>query len=381
MGEERWGNKYDNGGNDIILEYNVLMDKFKPDSIFNKQEAINLRDLPIPDISPEIQEGFKNKTWKNIPIIESKEARQDPLVVVPNVPEQGQAMARPAYYKTVKEGLENDGEPKGVGELAQKIEGGIQSSPIVKIRPELKSKLDEAQKMLDSDPSTSNLQLVLVDGYRKIGDQRTLFEAYLTYVRSEHPELPEEECRSLATKMVSEPPSDPKILIEILKNCPPPHSTGGSADVVLVFKDKIDVSSDYWVEKAMVPFGAQFDEMMHPDYKDERSETAFYEKKVKEGNLNEENKEALEYRRILYHTLTKLGMTNYHTEFWHYDFGNQFNALASGKSNANFGFAGGVENGEIKEDLRAEWEAYNIYISSNHLNEEEAERVKPHFGL
>jgi D-alanyl-D-alanine dipeptidase len=344
-----------------------------------KQETIDFKSLPIEDISPAIKEGFKNKDWKNIPITES--VTEDPklLADVPNIPRPGQAMAWPAYYKTVKEGLENDGQHKGIGELSHKIEGGIQTSPIVKIRAEIKNKLDEAQKMLDSNPSTNNLQLVLVDGYRKIGDQRTLFEAYHTYVKSEHPELGEEESRSQATKMVSEPPKDPKILEEILTMCPPPHSTGGSADVVLVFKDKIDTSSDYWVEKAMVPFGAQFDEMMHQTYGDERSETTFYEKKNKEGKLNKEEKEALEYRRILYHTLTKLGMTNYYTEFWHYDFGNQFNSMVLGKENAQFGFAGGIENGQIKEDLTAENKAYESYVAEVGLAK--AERVKHHFGL
>ncbi len=352
---------------------------FKPDFLFNKQETKNFKNEPIPEISSEIKEGFKNKDWKNIPITESVTTEPKSLGIVPNIPIQGKAMAWPAYYKTVKEGLEKDGEPKGVGELAQKIESSIQSSPIVRIRPELKSKLDEAQKMLDSDSSTRNLQLVLVDGYRKIGDQSTLFEAYHTYVKSEHPELSEIESRSLATKMVSEPPKDAKILSKILKNCPPPHSTGGSADVVLVFKDKIDVNSDYWVEKAMVPFGAQFDEMMHPAYGDERSETSFYEKKNKENVLNPEEKEALEYRRILYHTLTKLGLTNYYTEFWHYDLGNQFNALVSGKQSAQFGFAGGIENGEIKEDLVAEEKAYEAYSAA--VGSTEAEKVKHHFGL
>ena len=345
-----------------------------------QQEKIeDFRNKPIPEISPEIQEGFKNKDWKNIPIIESKESQQDSLVVVPNILIEGQMMAWPAYYKEVKQGLENDGKPKGIGELSQKIEGSIQSSPIVKIRAELKSKLDEVQKMFDIDPSTSNLQLVLIDGYRKIGDQRTLFEAYLTYVKSKNPGLGEEEARSLATKMVSEPPKDPSVLIEVLKNCPPPHSTGGSADVVLAFKDKIDVNSDYWVEKAMVPFGAQFDEMMHPVYGDERSETNFYEKKNKKGNLSEEEKEALEYRRILYHTLTKLDLTNYYTEFWHYDFGNQFNALVAGKSSAKFGFAGSIEDSQIKEDLTAEREAYEVYASIHGVDE--AEKVKHQFGL
>lgn len=353
--------------------------EFKPNLINKNLEIIDFKTLQIEDISPELQEKFKNKDWKNILITESITEMPKVLAVVPNIPTEGQVMAWPAYYKTVKEGLENDGEPKGIGELAQKIEGSIQGSPIVKIRAELRSKLDTAQKMLDNNPLTKNLQLVLVDGYRKIGDQRTLFEAYHTYVRSEHPELSEIELRNLATKMVSEPPKDASILIEILKNYPPPHSTGGSADVVLAFKDKIDVKSDYWVEKAMVPFGAQFDEMMHPVFGDERSETTFYEKKDKEKSLSPEEKEALEYRRILYHTLTRLGFTNYYTEFWHYDFGNQFNALTADKQNAEFGFAGGIENNQVKEDLTPEKEAYEAY--SVRFGLIEAERVKHHFGL
>lgn len=349
------------------------------DLLKNKKEIKDYKNFPIPDPSPKVVKGFTNKEWKEKLINETVTEDPKQLTVVSNIPQEGKVMACPAYYKEVQSGLENDGKPKGIGELAQKIEGSIQSSPIVKIRPELKSKLDEAQKMLDSDKSTSNLQLVLVDGYRKIGDQRTLFEAYVTYVKSKNPELGEEECRSLATRMVSEPPTDPKILSEILEKCPPPHSTGGSADVIMVFKDKIDTSSDYWVEKAMVPFGAQFDEMMRPIYGDERSETTFYEKKAKEGILSEEEQEAVEYRRILYHTLSKLGMTNYYTEFWHYDFGNQFHAMVSEKGSAQFGFAGGIENGEIKEDLTAEKEAYAVYVSIHGL--EEAEKVKYHFGL
>ena len=333
----------------------------------------DFKALPINGISPELQENFKNKEWRKIPITEKITAEPKSLEVIPNTPILNKAMAWPAYYKTVKTGLENDGRPKGIGELAQTIEGRIQSSPIVKIRPEVKSRLDAAQKILDSDSRTKNLQLVLVDGYRRLDVQKSLFEAYLGYVKSEHPGISEEESKNMAIKMVSEPPSD----LDFLSKSPPPHSTGGSADVVLVFKDKIDIKSDYWLENAMVPFGAKFDEMMNPEYRDERSETVFYENKT---DLSPDEKQALEYRRILYHTLIKAGFTNYFTEFWHYDFGNQFNALVSGKKNAEFGFAGGIDNdGKFEEDLTAENEAYDNY--SKIVGQDKAEKVKHHFGL
>lgn len=348
---------------------------FKPDFMSSNQEISNFKNLPIEEISSELQEKFKNKEWRKIPITESVTTESKALEVIPNSPVLNKAMAWPAYYKTVTEGLENDGNPKGVGELAQTIEGGIQGSPIVKIRAELKYKLDEAQKMLDDDPGTKNLQLVLVDGYRRIDVQKSLFDAYHNYVISQHPGLSEEESKNMAIKMVSEPPSD----LDVLRKSPPPHSTGGSVDVVLAFKDKIDVKSDYWLEKAMVPFGAKFDEMMDPIYRDERSETSFYEKKNKQTSLNTEEQEALEFRRILYHTLIKAGFTNYFTEFWHYDFGNQFNALTADKESAEFGYAGGIENNQVKEDLVAENEAYKVY--STVYGSTEAEKVKHHFGL
>jgi D-alanyl-D-alanine dipeptidase len=348
---------------------------FEPDSIKITPDVLDFKTLPIENISLELRKKFGEKEWRKIPITEVVTTEPKSLEVVPNIPFPGKAMAWPAYYKTVTEGLENDGKPKGVGELSQTIEGSIQSSPVVKIRPELKSKLDEAQKVLDSNPSTSNLQLVLVDGYRRVDVQKSLFDAYRGYVISQHPGISEEESRNMAIKMVSEPPSD----LDVLSKFPPPHSTGGSVDVVLVFKDKINTESDYWLENAMAPFGAKFDEMMNPVYKDERSETSFYEKKK---NLSPEEQKALEFRRILYHTLIKVGFTNYFTEFWHFDFGNQFNALTAGKESAKFGFAGGVENGQVIEDLADEKKAYEAYLAAvGTVGTTEAEKVKHHFGL
>lgn len=347
---------------------------FRPDLKNSNLETLDFRKMPIEDVSLEMREKFQNKKWKEIPITESITAEPKPLEVVPNIPIPNQAMAWPAYYKTVKEG-ENDGKAKGFGELAQAVEGSIQSSPIVKVRAELKSRLDKAQQMLDGNPATNNLQLVLVDGYRRLDVQKRLFDAYHGYIISEDPGLSEEESRDIARKMVSEAPTD----LDVLRKSPSPHSTGGSADIILVFKDKINIKSDYWLEEAMVPFGAKFDEMMDPVYRDERSETTFYEKKIKQGEFSREEQEALENRRILCHVLTKAGFTNYFPEFWHYDFGNQFNALTGGKAEAQFGFAGGIVAGQIEENLSDEKEALKAYSAMH--GSAEAEKARIHFGL
>ncbi len=350
--------------------------KFKPDSPQEQEKMLDLRTTPIPEMGEETREKFEKKEWRDIPITEPTTHEPKLLEVIPNRFNSGKAMAWPAYYKTVAEENENDRKPKGFGELAQAIEGKIQTSPFVKVRTEIKEKLDRAQNILDQNIDTSNFQLVVVDGYRRIDVQRELFNTYYNYLDREQPGTSKEELITMARKMVSEAPKDS----EILRKSPPPHSTGGAVDVVLVYKNKIDTSSDYWLQEAMVPFGAKFDEMMDPTYRDKRSETTFYEKELRKGTLNEEEREALENRRILYNVLTEVGFSNYFTEFWHYDFGNQFNAAATGKPSAKFGFAGGIEdNGHIAEDLGAEKAAFENYKASH--DPEEAERVKYHFGL
>ena len=350
--------------------------KLQPNFEGTGKENIDLRTLPIPEAPDSIRKRFENAEWKKIPIREEINESPKQLEVIPNRFNPDGVMAWPAYYKTVMEEHEHDDHPKGFGELAEAIEGGIQTSPLVKVRNEVKERLDRAQRTLNTNPDTSHLQLVVVDGYRRIDVQGKLFNAYSQYVKKEHPELSGDALITEARKMVSEAPADP----EILRKSPPPHSTGGAVDVVLVSKDKIDTTSDYWLHDAMVPFGARFDEMMNPDYRDERSETTFYEKKLADGaELNAADREALENRRMLYHAMKDVGFSNFFTEFWHYDFGNQFNALASEKSEAEFGFAGGIGDGTINEDLAAERASFEKYAAAQ--GKEEAERVKHHFGL
>jgi len=352
--------------------------KFRPSANFEHKETNDFKAVPIKETPKNIREKVERKEWREIPITELVTREPKSLEVIPNRFRPDSAMAWPAYYKTVKEENEEDGRQKGLGELAQTIEGEIQSSPFIKVRPEIKTRLDYAQQILNQNPETMNFQLVVVDGYRRIDVQKKLFDAYLNHVRevNKDKKLSQEQIMTMARKMVSEAPTDP----EILQKSPPPHSTGGAVDVVLVHKDKIDTTSDYWLQKAMIPFGAQFDEMMNPVYHDKRSETVFYEKELTEkGSLEPEEQEALENRRILYHTLTGVGFSNYFTEFWHYDLGDQYNAVMSEKPSAEFGFAGGIEGDQINEDLDAEKSAFAAYKTSH--DSEEAERVRHHFGL
>jgi D-alanyl-D-alanine dipeptidase len=65
--------------------------------------------------------------------------------------------------------------------------------------------------------------------------------------------------------------------------------------------------------------GTAFDQM------GEKCLTRYYEMKLEKGErLNRKDQEALENRRLLFDFMTSAGFTNYHEEWWHYDYGNQF---------------------------------------------------------
>lgn len=323
-----------------------------------------LSSKPIPKMSPELEEAFAKKDWKKITIAETPGSVPKKLDVIPNTPAQGQAMAWPAYYKFVSTNAEIRN--TGFGELAEMLSGELQVSPLVKLRPEIKKMLDSAQQLLDHDRSTKHLQLVVVDGYRTLGVQSRLFDAYHNYLKVKKSDADEQTLLNEAQQMVSIVPNR-----EVIKESPPPHSTGGSADVILVDKSKIDITDDYWLQGAMINFGAKFDEMMHPTHGGERSETAFYEGK------SEADQEALKNRRLLYNLLKQVGLSNYPHEFWHFDYGNQFNALVTGKDTAEYGFAGGIDNNGITENLVDEEEVFARYKKDH----PDADQVKSHFGL
>lgn len=269
-----------------------------------------LIQTPIPknNFIPDFDKG----TWKEIAIAEDVINFPKELVVVSSEQRQGKAKAFPAYnYKD------------GFGELAKLLPPNHGEMPIVKVRPEVKIKLDAAQKILDENDETKHLQLVVLDGYRNLKTQQKLFDTYKSYLAKTQPHHDEKTLNVLAQKMVSIVPETKEALLK----APPPHSTGGSVDVVLFDKTKNE----------MVNFGADFDEMMHPIYGEQRSRTDYYEEASLE--LSPFNIEAQKHRRILYNLMIGQGFTNDPFEFWHYDYGNQLNALSTGNAEAQFGLA------------------------------------------
>ena len=151
----------------------------------------------------------------------------------------------------------------------------------------------------------------MLDGWRSLPLQQSLFDRYKDELAQKRPELDEEALRELARRFVAEPRSDPR--------CPSPHSTGGSVDLTVA-----DAMG------RILPMGSEFDETS------DRSETLYLESRS-DGDLSEGELRALGNRRLLYHVMVSAGFTNYPDEWWHFDYGNQNWALMSGRKAAVYG--------------------------------------------
>jgi D-alanyl-D-alanine dipeptidase len=57
----------------------------------------------------------------------------------------------------------------------------------------------------------------------------------------------------------------------------------------------------------------------------------FEDKLLKAETLTIEEYSCLQNRRLLFHVLAEVGFTNYHEEWWHFDYGNQFWGKITGK--------------------------------------------------
>jgi D-alanyl-D-alanine dipeptidase len=72
------------------------------------------------------------------------------------------------------------------------------------------------------------------------------------------------------------------------------------------------------LEGRLVRMGTGFDEFS--DY----TPTRYYEAELERGRrLSLTAIEALQNRRVRFHVMRSCGFTNYHKEWWHFDFGNQ----------------------------------------------------------
>lgn len=143
------------------------------------------------------------------------------------------------------------------------------------------------------------LKIVVWDAWRPLGVQQSLFDTFKAELARKNPEWNNDRLNKETQTYVSLPSSDPKK--------PSPHNTGGAIDLSLC---------DF--ENKPLPMGVPF------DFFGKESSTNYYE------NLPNITPEQIVYRnnrRLLFHIMSRAGFTNYEEEFWHYDFGNQFDAV------------------------------------------------------
>lgn len=148
------------------------------------------------------------------------------------------------------------------------------------------------------------MKIVVWDAWRPLEVQQALFDQHLELLRKEHPGVKEDELIVLAQTYVSLPSSNH------LK--PSPHFTGGAVDLSLLDGLGNDIN-----------MGTRFDHF-GPE-----AGLMYFEKN--------ENEEIKRNRRLLYWVMREVGFSGYDEEWWHFDYGNQFDAKRSGKGFAVYG--------------------------------------------
>jgi D-alanyl-D-alanine dipeptidase len=143
--------------------------------------------------------------------------------------------------------------------------------------------------------------LLIWDGWRPVNLQADLYHDYRARIARES-QLQGRALDELVERFVSVPSSDPA--------SPSPHVTGGAVDLTL---------ADSRGQPASM--GGEFDELT------ERSRADYYDAaSTPEAGVNRR------HRRLLLRTMRDAGFTDFPSEWWHFDYGNQFWGYRSGRT-------------------------------------------------
>ena len=176
----------------------------------------------------------------------------------------------------------------------------------IHVRESVASALLSANKKLRN----IGLELVVLDGYRDLILQKTIWNYFKKEVSDRNPSLSKSE----VIRKTSVYCWNPETWDEMNAATWPVHMTGGSVDVTLRKLSNCEA----------LYMGTIFDEsspLAHTDA---------YEKILhsvqNESCLTTSEKAALLARRILYNTMSEVGFDSYWGEWWHYDMGTQLSA-------------------------------------------------------
>ena len=139
----------------------------------------------------------------------------------------------------------------------------------------------------------------IFDGWRPFAVQKSLYDEYYNKLKEKEPYLPEEELREKAKTFVSFPDKSKKFSYV--------HSSGGAVDLTVVDEKGEELSM-------ATPFD-DFSLLSNTDALED----------IEGFSVEREN------RRILYYAMTRVGFTNYPSEWWHYDYGDIFWGATTGE--------------------------------------------------
>jgi D-alanyl-D-alanine dipeptidase len=253
--------------------------------------------------------------------------------------------------------------------------GGLEGSNIaVFMREGVAKRLVIAAKMLPSGH-----HIMVMDAYRTLDIQGTLYKQYEDGLKALHPDWTAEELSTETQKYVSVPSHD--------KKRPSPHNTGASVDVVIVKVDedvqqeidtidatlegvlgKDDWQREYMLEMRrselirrygkMLNFGTRF------DYGGSEAALRYYEEKAEKGALSPEDEEPQKNRRLLYDVMIKAGFEPYADEWWHYnDPASQMGAKVAGREYAEYGAVEMSEENKQYEQMRKQHHVNSVRLA------------------
>ncbi|UOQ83765.1 M15 family metallopeptidase [Gracilibacillus salinarum] len=157
-------------------------------------------------------------------------------------------------------------------------------------------------------------QFVIWDGYRPFDVQKEIYDQYFNKIQQQFPDHPSSVWHEKTKLFVSYPSID--------ERKPAPHITGGAVDLTIRNE-----------KKQLLDFGTAFDDFT------EKANTAYFEKLASGQKLSKQEQTILENRRLLYYLLKDVGFTNFHQEWWHFDYGDQWWAQQAGYAVAKYGVA------------------------------------------
>jgi D-alanyl-D-alanine dipeptidase len=234
--------------------------------------------------------AYRSGDWKKIPIKENGQS----LVKVPG------EISFPFYSRIMK---------------IVKDEG-------LYLREEVLDKVFNARKLLQSQ----GFEMMVYDGWRSIELQENLFWYYMSAFTVDKFGLRDNFNQSNSPKEVkivfdNLSPELQAMMIETNRTyvswpskdmlSPSPHTTGGAVDVWML-KDGLSVN-----------LGVPFDWM-------EDNAGAFYHLKYRRKRFLGNDRNVCKNREVLLLAMTKAGFSCYGPEIWHFNYGNQMDALVRG---------------------------------------------------